>query len=201
MTNNENGSGLRPSRRTVVKGAAWAVPAVAVAASTPASASSPEEPEINFELSSLCKLPGQSSGAKCYDKGNVAFLVFDNTKSSQDYTICAVTGMFNDGKSLCVVGISDPAVNCGEFADSIVIPAGETKTIAVWTNGATESSGGVFTVEFTGGFTGECTAAEPQTGNLKGGSWTSGGGSCDAQPDGCSSIPSICGTGKCGATA
>ncbi|MDC5697676.1 hypothetical protein OO014_10430, partial [Intrasporangium calvum] len=146
MTNFENGSGLRPSRRTVVKGAAWAVPAVAVAASTPASASSPEEPEINFELSSLCKLPGQSSGEQCYDKGNVAFLVFDNTKSSQDYTICAITAMSNDKMSLCIVGISDPDVDCGSFADSVVIPAGETKTIAVWTNGAEESSGGTFTV-------------------------------------------------------
>jgi len=200
MTHNETGSGLRPSRRTVVKGAAWAVPAVAVAASTPASASSPEEPEINFELSSLCKLPGQSSGDKCYDKGNVAFLVFDNTKSAQDYTICEVTAIYNDKMRLCVVGISDPAVDCGAFADSITIPAGESKTIAVWTNGADESSGGTFTVEFTGGFSGECAAAEPQSGNLTGGSWTSGGGSCKAQPAGCSAIPSICGTGKCGAS-
>lgn len=194
MTNNENGSGLRPTRRTVVKGAAWAVPAVAVAASTPASAASPEPPEIDFDLSQICKFPGKSSGDLCYDKGNVAFLVFDNTANATDYTICEVTAMSNDGEALFIVGISDPAVDCGSFASSIVIPAESTKTIAVWTNDATDSSSGFFSVSFTGTFTGDCGDATPdvQTGNLTGAAWTTGGGSCTARPAGCEEIPSLC---------
>ena len=60
MTGSE---GARPSgsnRRTVVKGAAWAVPAVAVAAAAPAYAASCI-PVITLGPTS-CKCPGQSTG-------------------------------------------------------------------------------------------------------------------------------------------
>lgn len=51
--------GLRPNRRTVVRGAAWTVPVVAVAASAPAFATSPTPPD--FGKLTACKLPGQST--------------------------------------------------------------------------------------------------------------------------------------------
>ena len=57
MTGSE---GARPSgsnRRTVVKGAAWAVPAVAVAAAAPAMAASPTCLTAQF-LGDSCKQPG-----------------------------------------------------------------------------------------------------------------------------------------------
>lgn len=48
----------RPTRRTLVKGAAWSVPVVAVAGTAPAFAASQE---VWFEnLQSACKLPGAS---------------------------------------------------------------------------------------------------------------------------------------------
>ncbi|GAA5161887.1 hypothetical protein [Ornithinimicrobium tianjinense] len=48
----------RPTRRTLVKGAAWSVPVVAVAGAAPAFAASQE---VWFEnLQSACKLPGAS---------------------------------------------------------------------------------------------------------------------------------------------
>jgi hypothetical protein len=202
MTNNESDSGLRPSRRTVVKGAAWAVPAVAVAASTPASAASPEPPEIDFGQSQLCKLPGNSAAEKCFNKGYVAFLVFDNTENTEDYTVCSVDAIFKGDDDLCIVGISDAETACGTFADEIVIPGGEELTIAVWTNGNDESAGGMFSVTFTGSFDGCATPEQDtQTGNLVGAAWPDNGvGSCTARPGNCTDIPSICGSGLCGAT-
>lgn len=50
--------GLKPTRRTLVKGAAWSVPVVAVAGTTPAYAASPPvvvEPDYS---SGACKHPG-----------------------------------------------------------------------------------------------------------------------------------------------
>ena len=60
MTGSE---GARPSgsnRRTVVKGAAWAVPAVAVAAAAPALAASPKCLTAQF-LGDSCKQPGSGN--------------------------------------------------------------------------------------------------------------------------------------------
>ncbi len=55
--------GLRPARRSVVKGAAWAVPAVVVASAAPAMAGSPPprppRPRVVFS-GAACKLPGNS---------------------------------------------------------------------------------------------------------------------------------------------
>lgn len=58
LMTSQNAGGLKPSRRTLVKGAAWSVPVVAVAGTTPAYAASPPvvvEPDYS---SSACKHPG-----------------------------------------------------------------------------------------------------------------------------------------------
>jgi len=53
---------VRPTRRTIARGAAWAVPVVAVSAAAPAFASSPSNCVPIFSFSSgSCKCPGQSS--------------------------------------------------------------------------------------------------------------------------------------------
>ena len=199
MTHNETGSGLRPSRRTVVKGAAWAVPAVAVAASTPASASSPVPPEIQFGESQLCKLPGASQADNCYDKGYVAFLVFDNTANTQPYYLCSVESFTAKGAELCVVGISEVTSSeaCQTLVapnDGILIPAEQEVTVAVWTNSSSSSASGTFQVTFTGSFEGcpSVDAPEVQSGHLTGSSWPGDDqGSCKP-PAACTTVPSAC---------
>lgn len=52
-----------PSRRTVVKGAAWSVPAIMVAGAVPAVAASGSGPDPFIGVA--CKLPGQSAGSNC----------------------------------------------------------------------------------------------------------------------------------------
>lgn len=66
------------SRRTLVKGTAWAVPAVAVASAAPAMAASGT---VTFEnLSSACKLPGAScQGQTGVKKGYVVAVQVCNT--------------------------------------------------------------------------------------------------------------------------
>jgi hypothetical protein len=56
------GIGVRPSRRTIAKGAAWAAPVIAVGAAAPAFAASPNDcvPVFSFANDS-CKCPGQST--------------------------------------------------------------------------------------------------------------------------------------------
>ncbi|SOC51728.1 hypothetical protein [Ornithinimicrobium cerasi] len=50
----------RPTRRTLVKGAAWSVPVVAVAGAAPAFAASGGPPSV--VVGGACKLPGNSCG-------------------------------------------------------------------------------------------------------------------------------------------
>ena len=54
------GIGVGPSRRTVAKGAAWAVPVIAVSAAAPALASSGGI-IVDFRPDLSCKYPGQST--------------------------------------------------------------------------------------------------------------------------------------------
>jgi hypothetical protein len=54
------GIGVGPSRRTVAKGAAWAVPVIAVSAAAPALASSGGI-IVQFRPDLSCKYPGQST--------------------------------------------------------------------------------------------------------------------------------------------
>jgi hypothetical protein len=53
--------GVRPSRRTIARGAAWAVPVIAISAAAPALASSGGI-IVEFDPDNSCKYPGQSTG-------------------------------------------------------------------------------------------------------------------------------------------
>jgi hypothetical protein len=75
------GIGVGPSRRTVAKGAAWAVPVIAVSAAAPALASSGGI-IVQFDPDASCKYPGQSTTFKWGYK-----LVF-NVTVSEASTFC-----------------------------------------------------------------------------------------------------------------
>lgn len=77
MTNETSGI----SRRTLAKGAAWAVPAVAVAAATPAMASSGPAPTLN--VTAACKNPGKS--CKVRPKGYTVTAEICNTSNLPIY--------------------------------------------------------------------------------------------------------------------
>ena len=132
MTGSE---GARPSgtnRRTVVKGAAWAVPAVAVASAAPAMASSPCIPEITFGDDS-CRCPGQSDSGFEF----TYFLRFcatsDDCPNSEGETV-TITGVASKtggpgGTPLVPVG----------FVFPIEVPVGEC-TSTVYQFGSTNST-------------------------------------------------------------
>ena len=86
------------NRRTVAKGIAWSVPAVAVAGTAPAFAVSGPTPTLVFQ--SACKWPGnscQSSGLNLDKSYGVSFLV-TNTGSSTVY-LCPVSMTVTAGNS------------------------------------------------------------------------------------------------------
>jgi hypothetical protein len=80
------------SRRTVVRGAAWAMPAVVVAAPAPAVAASTAP--LSF-TGSACKLPGGSSDTY---KGYVFEIVVTTPGGSED-TVTVITGVTVNGVS------------------------------------------------------------------------------------------------------
>jgi len=105
----------RPSRRTVAKGAAWAVPAVVALGAAPKAAASPCVPSFTFGGAS-CKCPGSSTNQTqsyylqiCSDA--------NNTCTTSDGTIYIWAARNNSGKAL--TGPSFP----------IEIPAGSCDTM------------------------------------------------------------------------
>lgn len=114
--------GLRPARRSVVKGAAWAVPAVMVASAAPASAASPC---LTAEFSGdSCKCPGQG-------RNNFEFILsvcFTN-RCSTEITITVTRLVSNSGVVL------EPVIR-----ETLTIPAGEERCTEVRTFTSTNSA-------------------------------------------------------------
>ena len=172
-----NTSGFTPSRRTLVKGAAWSVPVVAVAGAAPAIAASPFE-VIDWENSSACKIPGNSMGY-CYNKGYVLWAAFENP-TNRDLTIC-ITGMTVGGVTQCIVGLADTQVSCDTpIGNCFELPANGTRYIAIYSNAATDSGSNTVVVNFTYEQPGDQPAPAYTSGNVTGGSWSgdTGQGSC-----------------------
>ncbi|KRC88232.1 hypothetical protein ASE25_15415 [Terrabacter sp. Root85] len=90
MSHDDANTSHSPSRRTVVKGAAWTMPAVLVAAPAPVVAASVAP--LTFS-GSACKLPGGSSDTY---KGYVFELVATSAGGS-DNTVTVITGVTVDG--------------------------------------------------------------------------------------------------------
>ena len=78
----EQGQSPRISRRTIAKGAAWAVPAVPLAVATPAYASSGGPPTV--DVGDACKLPGNACG-NVFVKGYIFEVEICNTTSKPLY--------------------------------------------------------------------------------------------------------------------
>lgn len=72
----------RISRRTIAKGAAWAIPAVPLAVATPAYAASGGGPTI--VVGDACKLPGNSCG-NVFVKGYIFDVTITNTTDKDIY--------------------------------------------------------------------------------------------------------------------
>lgn len=90
----ENSSGL--SRRTIAKGAAWAAPAVVVAAAAPKVSASPIV--TVSQAGPACKLPGNSCSSAGYNKGYLqALRICNNSSQSVVVTITTPASLtFND---------------------------------------------------------------------------------------------------------
>ena len=192
MTTQKTG-GLKPSRRTLVKGAAWSVPVVAVAGAAPAMATSPPE-IIDWDQSSACKIPGNARGY-CYNKGYVLWGTFTNP-TGNDLTV-SITGVTVGGYPRCIVGLADMAVSCNTSMGTTTfdIAAGETRQIAIYTNSSTDSASTEVTVAFDYAATGQPAQSGTTSGNVGGDSWSGdkGQGSCS---HGCSNGAPLtaCGT-------
>jgi hypothetical protein len=189
------------SRRTVLKGAAWSVPAIMVATQLPAAAQmagTPPEIEIDFGDSGACKIPGNSLGPYCYDKGYVLWATIVNN-GSVPLVVTAFPRMIVGGVAQCIVGVTD--VQNGEcltfFNLPITVPAavggvaGEYK-IGIFSNASTDSQNTDITVDIAynpEGNSGDQRLATT-SGSLNGDPWsnTNNGGGCRTQgniPDEC----------------
>lgn len=87
MATETNTPGSRPARRTIVKGAAWAVPAVVVASAAPAMAASSVPPPPVFDFSNAYKNPGNSCTTSCVPKQSYGVPVTVANPSDEDFYI------------------------------------------------------------------------------------------------------------------
>jgi len=171
----ENDLPVGVSRRTVTKAMAWALPAVAVAATVPFAAASacndfnPENPCPITLGGTGCKLPGNSQSLY---KG-YAFRVTIANPTGATITI-NVTSATLDGQSLgsvLVVNLS----NGSSQANPFTIPAHTTYVGALLTQNAPNSSNGALSITYTvnGGPPLTATATIPSAPPIQGGSCTS----------------------------
>ena len=198
MSNSHGADTAPPSRRTVVKGAAWAVPAVVVAGAAPTVAASVPPVFPDLPSATACKLPGNSIATRygCWNKGYVLFVNFVNTFNTP--VSVTVTGLDVSGVPDMTLIATTLTSTCSTPTTCINIPANGLVQVAVFGNGSTDSANNVtVNVEYTFypgsgcAGTGTATAVDgPVTG---GSSWTanangSAGGSCN-RPGNCVTPP------------
>lgn len=144
------------SRRTLAKGVAWSVPAVAVASAVPAFAASPPEPPPVNLTGRSCKIPGGSANGEWND-GSVYETVLTNTTGTAQ--VFEITGFrrgtaSQDGDQVAVVKLSTlPAsvaccTNLVNPAGTFTVPANSTGTYAFVTRNWGSSGSGALVVEF-----------------------------------------------------
>ncbi|UXW85213.1 hypothetical protein NFX31_13470 [Microbacterium azadirachtae] len=172
MSENEPSVGI--SRRTVTKAMAWAMPAVAVAATVPFAAASvcndynPENP-CPISLAGVgCKLPGNSQSLY---KGYAFRLTVSNPTGSP-ITI-NITSATLDGASLGgveVVNLADGSIKTNPFT----VPAHTTYVAALLTVNAPNSSNGALSITYTvnGGAPQVANATVPSAPPIQGSSCT-----------------------------
>jgi hypothetical protein len=188
------------SRRTVLKGAAWSVPAIMVATQLPAYATGTPDLTIDFPASSACKIPGNSWGEQCFNKGYVLWAEIVNNTGQTVY-LTGVSFMSVGGVTQCVAGFAEPLVSCSTLQQCVSVAPGTT-TVAIFSNAATDSASNTVVVNLDYNLTGCGDAGTAQSGNLSGNvvgnPWpNTQGGSCQFPPGACPTgrtPPNICGT-------
>ncbi|NUO91089.1 MAG: hypothetical protein HOQ18_09755 [Dermatophilaceae bacterium] len=137
MTQTDSSAAPKVRRRAVVKGAAWATPAVMVAAAAPtAAASAPIVP--SFEPGTFCKHSGKP---KYYH----AVFCFKNTTLSP-ITVSLGNLVIND------VGMQANVSEGGHFATSFTVAAGLSRCMYVDAGEFSDSANGTATLFFTYSF-------------------------------------------------
>lgn len=146
------------SRRTVAKAAAWSVPAIALAVSTPAYASSPG---IVTLTGTGCKLPGNSQSLY---KGYAFKAAISNTNDVPiTVTITSVTLNGTSLGNITVVNLN----GCTNLGSSFVVPAnGGYPNVAILTSEGTNSANGTLVVSYS--ITGGPGGSEQATANATG---------------------------------
>ncbi|WP_207555900.1 hypothetical protein [Intrasporangium flavum] len=160
----------RPSRRTVVRGAAWATPVVLVAAAAPTVAASVT---VALKLTgSGCKLPGNSNDLV---KGYVFGITILNSGTVAADIV--LTSIKIDGDSLGVneVLIQD-ADSCAIVGSQFQVAAGSPRNIALYTRNYTKSQAGTLTLTYTYDPVGPSPAVTPPaiTATVTGSTWNGG---------------------------
>ncbi|MFM6848387.1 MAG: hypothetical protein ACKOVB_04695 [Terrabacter sp.] len=143
MSKNQGADPAPPSRRSVVKGAAWAVPAVVVAGAAPTVAASVPPVFPDLPSASACKLPGNSiaSNYGCWNKGYVLFVNFVNTFNTP--VSVRVTGLDVAGVPDMKLVATTLTSACSTPVTCINIPAKSQVQVAVFGNGSTDSANNV----------------------------------------------------------
>jgi hypothetical protein len=140
------------SRRTVAKAAAWSVPAIALAVSTPAYAASPGFITLTGDG---CKLPGNATDVY---KG-YAFEAFISNTTNAAVTI-AITDIDLNNADLGAVTVV-ALDSCTELGDTFVVPAGtEDLRVAILTQNAGNSANGTLVLTYTVNGVGDAVTAQ-----------------------------------------
>jgi hypothetical protein len=119
------------SRRTVVKGAAWTVPAIAVAAAAPAIAATPL---VTFAVGLACKHPGNPK--------HYHFNLDVTNNGSVTTTVTITSAVFDPSAA------SDPTVTITNLPDPFTIGAHDTVCIVVDSDLTQASSNGTLIVSY-----------------------------------------------------
>lgn len=188
MSKNQGVETTSPSRRSVVKGAAWAVPAVVVAGAAPAVAASKGPLEFTGKA---CKLPGNATDIF---KGYVFELVATNTLGPNPITgVTVITNVRINGQLVTgfqAVVVDGPTCNCAgcmpagaSSCNTICTPDDSVQRILVYTNSQLNSQNAEFTLDYQRYECGTCTAIDAapvplSSGVLSTPPSTGGGGSC-----------------------
>ncbi len=137
------------TRRRVVQGAAWSVPAIAIAAPIPAFAGV-SQGLLEF-TGQNCKLPGNSA-IDPYTNGAVYMFRAVNTTATAA-TICiteiARTGQSFTSADVTVIRVSGTGTLCVDVGDCFVVPANSSTLYALVTKEWSNSANGALTASFT----------------------------------------------------
>ena len=146
------------TRRTVVRGAAWTVPVIAVAAPVPAFSAS--FPPIRLTFTSGEKCPGNSNGGNGNRKTYIFQFQADSPPPRRD---CACSAIGGSASGTGVSGIADPGVAGSISANTVTVNGevftvtritviGSTVYIVTESSGNSANASGQGSITYTSGF-------------------------------------------------